>query len=85
MVSSGEHAAPMARSPHNKLRTARERALEKLMVVDSDRDPGTDLRGRSSVRAWGRTLRHDGGMGEAGLSRLLHDLLPQYHGALDHG
>ena len=48
-------------------------------------DPGTDLRGRSLVCACGRTLRCDSGMGEAGLSRLLHDLLPQYHGALGQG
>ena len=73
------------KSRYQKLSLCMRRAFMKVVVGDDDRVPGTDLRGRSLVRACGRTSRHDGGMGEAGLSRLLHDLLPQYHEALDHG
>ena len=73
------------KSRYQQLLLCMRRAFMEVVSSDGDRGLGTDLRGRSSVRICERTLRCDGGMGEGGLSRLLHNLLPQHRGALDHG
>ena len=54
-------------------------------VGDGDCDAVTDLRRRSLVCVYERTYGHNRRVGEVDLSMVLHDLLSQYHGALDHG
>ena len=70
---------------YQKLLLCMGRGFMKVMVGGGDRDAVTDLRRRSSVCVYGRTYGQDGGTGEVDLSMVLHDLLSQYHGALDHG